>query len=462
MATTGRATETRSVTEVKSATTLFVHNLPEKLHWKELWAAFGHHGDVVDAFIPKKRSKNGRRSGFVRFSVKAYAICAITRLNGFILFGSRISVSYSRFKPRTTYWRKVNQSKLNKTQGAMEQHSAIRSKLTQNSVPASLPSKESYPQGNDRPKVTGFIAEEALWNLQYCLVGFTTNETDSNRVHERLCKWGLGEIKVKRMAGRIFLLEVDNYLTFNSLKESNWSYLKEIFVEVQPWAESFKIPERVTWIELIGTPLHCWNHHTFKKIAEIWGELLALGENAFQTFGAERMTLLISTNQLEMINSAFGSCRDAGLPSHIPTWAKIVGNCNSGRPQEQNRELGIGAGQLTSPPDPAQAENVDVAKEDMGPVRGVEQNWADSVDKANNIPTPQGEQDNHQYELSEEAKTLWGDVEVDFLFYPTEGRSGGIITLGDTKMFSVVSSVCKMRFIAVKGPGPMRIWKLIW
>ncbi|KAK8595311.1 hypothetical protein V6N13_016686 [Hibiscus sabdariffa] len=36
-------------------TTIFIHNLPEKMHWKGLWATFGHHGEVIDAFIPGKR-----------------------------------------------------------------------------------------------------------------------------------------------------------------------------------------------------------------------------------------------------------------------------------------------------------------------------------------------------------------------------------------------------------------------
>ncbi|KAK8612194.1 hypothetical protein V6N13_092313 [Hibiscus sabdariffa] len=97
-------------------------------------------------------------------------------LGGFILFGSRISVSYSRFKPRMKYWRKVNQSKSNKMQGSMEQHNVVPSKLTQNhnglkqksvmensiSVPVSPPFKVRYPQADERPKVTGFIEEEAL------------------------------------------------------------------------------------------------------------------------------------------------------------------------------------------------------------------------------------------------------------------------------------------------------------
>ncbi|KAK8612195.1 hypothetical protein V6N13_092314 [Hibiscus sabdariffa] len=62
-----------------------------------------------------------------------------------------------------------------------------------------------------------------------------------------------------------------------------------------------------------------------------------------------------------------------GLPSHLPTWADIVAKCNSGQPQGRNHDFVEGEGQLTSPPDPTQAENVQVAEEDLGLVGGVDQ-----------------------------------------------------------------------------------------
>ncbi|GMI67050.1 hypothetical protein HRI_000374300 [Hibiscus trionum] len=90
--------------------TLFIENLSEKLHWQGLWFAFGRYGDVVDAFIARKRNGRGRRFGFVRFGNKFEAVRAIKRLNGFVLFGSKIRVSMARFKPRQSYWRRVRSS----------------------------------------------------------------------------------------------------------------------------------------------------------------------------------------------------------------------------------------------------------------------------------------------------------------------------------------------------------------
>ncbi|KAL4273543.1 hypothetical protein GQ457_13G005570 [Hibiscus cannabinus] len=88
--------------------TVFVSNLPPRFHWKGLWETFAHHGEVVDAFIPLKKSKDGKRFGFVRFSSRADAQRAISRLNGLVLYGFRILVSLARYNVRNSFWKKVS------------------------------------------------------------------------------------------------------------------------------------------------------------------------------------------------------------------------------------------------------------------------------------------------------------------------------------------------------------------
>ncbi|MBA0577881.1 hypothetical protein Golob_024230 [Gossypium lobatum] len=78
------------------------------MQWKGLWALFSFHGNVVDAFIPEKKSKSGKRFGFVRFTNFTDAQRAISRLNGFVILGSKIWVNLARFKERRHIWRKVS------------------------------------------------------------------------------------------------------------------------------------------------------------------------------------------------------------------------------------------------------------------------------------------------------------------------------------------------------------------
>ncbi|KAK8571185.1 hypothetical protein V6N13_025740 [Hibiscus sabdariffa] len=99
----------------------------------------------------------------------------------------------------------------------------------------------------DRERIKGYVDEETLWKLQKSLIGYTAVESDTIRIQDNLCRWGLGEIKIKKMAWRMFLIEVEDDDLYNSLKDS--------------------------------------------------------GENVFQMSGVEKMTILISTSQIEKIES---------------------------------------------------------------------------------------------------------------------------------------------------------------
>ncbi|KAG8471708.1 hypothetical protein CXB51_036983 [Gossypium anomalum] len=78
---------------MKHHVTSFVHNIPATMHWKGLWTLFRYHGDVIDAFIPAKKSKNGRKFGFVRFNKMVDSQRVINRLNDFVILRNRILVN---------------------------------------------------------------------------------------------------------------------------------------------------------------------------------------------------------------------------------------------------------------------------------------------------------------------------------------------------------------------------------
>ncbi|KAK8603682.1 hypothetical protein V6N13_096156 [Hibiscus sabdariffa] len=93
------------VQEESKIIAVFVSNLPPRLHWKGLWATFAHHGDVLDTFIPLKNSKDVSRYGFIRFSKMVDVQRVVSRLNGFLLYRSRIFVSLVRFRDK--FWKKI-------------------------------------------------------------------------------------------------------------------------------------------------------------------------------------------------------------------------------------------------------------------------------------------------------------------------------------------------------------------
>ncbi|KAL4366938.1 hypothetical protein GQ457_05G003470 [Hibiscus cannabinus] len=278
-----------------------VRNLSERLHWQGLWFAFGRHGEVTDAFIPRKRNRRGTRFGFVRFTNKRDADRALERLNGSNLFGSIIHVGYALFNDRTSRWRNDRPSSSRPiTKGSF----AVRSETNE---PFSEPAKDEFPikgktgeanlQKARLSRIQGHVEEETLAKLKKNVIGLMATDCSMEEVMRRLHAWGLGHLGISRLGSRHFLIYIEDDELLYLLEKHKWSLLKEVFLEVRWWSDSFRVQERTVWVEVTCIPPHCWNHTTFKRIAEIWGTLVALGDNLNQVSGCEKMSILITTNQ---------------------------------------------------------------------------------------------------------------------------------------------------------------------
>ncbi|KAH1091893.1 hypothetical protein J1N35_019150 [Gossypium stocksii] len=225
-----------------SPITVFVINISTSMHWKGLWKLFSYHGKVVDAFISEKTSKSGKRFGFMRFSYFVDAQRAIARLNGFVLLRKRIWVKVAR--------------------------------------------KCSSRSCRERETVGVEVAS-------FC---------ESKSLADRIAGMGLGGISVKRIQCNHFLIKIPDDDLFDILKQKDWSYLKEFFIYIVPWLEKLVFSERITWIELYGVPLHCWNYETFKRIIGKWGKLVSLGENWLGVSNYEKVEMLISISQPQKLD----------------------------------------------------------------------------------------------------------------------------------------------------------------
>ncbi|KAK8659987.1 hypothetical protein V6N13_050924 [Hibiscus sabdariffa] len=252
--------------------TIYVNNIADRLHWKGLWLAFGRHGEVLDTFIANKRNKEGKRFGFVRTSNKSDANRMIERLNNFNLFGSKITVSYARFQTRQTFWRRLDPRETRNWD--KDDKNNTRFAKGESSIPGT---KEAYINKEGLKQVEGdenyedmekkrlkffrHVEEEALWNLKNCLVGDTPNICSIESVRSRLHEWGMGEIKVKRLGGRSFILIIEDMELYMMHEDLQWSYLKEP-----------------------------------------WGEFEAFGENLNCNIDCEKMRVLIVTEQVHKIS----------------------------------------------------------------------------------------------------------------------------------------------------------------
>lgn len=81
--------------------TVFVDNLPNSVELPWFRKFFSNFGNVIDAYIPNKRSKvTGNRFGFIRFINNREATHAIEKSNGFWVGRRNLEVKIARYDRR--------------------------------------------------------------------------------------------------------------------------------------------------------------------------------------------------------------------------------------------------------------------------------------------------------------------------------------------------------------------------
>ncbi|KAE8729664.1 hypothetical protein F3Y22_tig00003435pilonHSYRG00045 [Hibiscus syriacus] len=269
---------------------LFVDYLPNSIHWKGLWQVVGRYGEVLSGNISKKRSRAGTRFGFVKVSNWVEAKRVRERLNGLMVYGSRISVRFAKYMLK------------DQKEKCLQSELVWKSKIASSTLCEKTQSMMAGQEGASRKEVVGHVDEDEVRKLRRCLVGVMAGVCSVGSIVGRLQKWGLGEIRVQRLRGKSFLLTIEDEDLFIMLEDLQWSYLKEIFVDVMLWIESLCQKERVVWIEIDGLPLHCWNEITLKRLVGLWGTFEAYGENVKHQIDCEKVNMLISTSLVARID----------------------------------------------------------------------------------------------------------------------------------------------------------------
>ncbi|GJS72198.1 nucleotide-binding alpha-beta plait domain-containing protein [Tanacetum coccineum] len=96
------------------STSVFVTNFPDQFSAKDLWNTCKQYGYVVDTFIPNRKSKAGKRFGFVRF-IKIFDVDRLVNNLCTVWVGRhKIHSNLARFQ-RPPMYKNNNQAKIGKS-----------------------------------------------------------------------------------------------------------------------------------------------------------------------------------------------------------------------------------------------------------------------------------------------------------------------------------------------------------
>nr|GEX64674.1 nucleotide-binding alpha-beta plait domain-containing protein [Tanacetum cinerariifolium] len=236
---------------MKLSSSIFVTNFLDKFTAKELCTVCNQYGNVVDAFIPNRRSKSGKRFGFVHF-IKIFDIDRLVNNICTIWVGRfKLHGNIARFQ-RSTLTKNNSQISYNKGDKNISKEFKEREEngYSKSYVHAVKIGPHSINKKEDLPVI---VLDETCFNQTVyftALMGKVKDFTSLTNLKVALANEGFENIKLKYMGGFWVMIE------FNT--------------------EAAK--ERVTWVDIEGIPLKGWSKNTFSRITSKRGELLYFDE----------------------------------------------------------------------------------------------------------------------------------------------------------------------------------------
>nr|GEX61777.1 RNA-directed DNA polymerase, eukaryota, nucleotide-binding alpha-beta plait domain protein [Tanacetum cinerariifolium] len=223
----------------KILTSIFVTNFLDHAKANDLWNICKQYGQVVDAFNPDRKSKAGKRYGFVQF-IRVYDVDRlVSNLCTFRMGSHHLHANVARFMRPP-----VVKSGGYKHQNACE--------------PALV------------------LDESCLNQLDYSLglLGKVKEFSCFDNMRMVLRNEGFNDIDLRYMRGMWIMIGFkieDTKAKFQScLGATSW------FSQIIQASKEFVIDERITWVDIEGIPLKLWSESTFNRIAAKWGKMLYL------------------------------------------------------------------------------------------------------------------------------------------------------------------------------------------
>ncbi|PWA56567.1 hypothetical protein CTI12_AA418440 [Artemisia annua] len=252
------------------ATSFYVSNFPESLDAKGLWNACTSYGRLVDAFIANKRSKGGKRFGFIRFLGIKDAHEFVRSLSN-IWIGSfhlyvAVALSQRGENPKT--------ESIPKTE-AFPKLSDYQSQTTKPSFADIIHNKQKHTMPIHTPETfrTINLNDNDLITIEesstILLLKLTEVDTLSNMY--AICKNdGFKDLTIHHVGGLWIWIQFSSSSSCSKFREN--ANIKGLSSAIRTPSPSFKVDERMIWLEISGLPLCAWGSNAYKKVASLFGK----------------------------------------------------------------------------------------------------------------------------------------------------------------------------------------------
>ncbi|GJX54883.1 RNA-directed DNA polymerase, eukaryota [Tanacetum coccineum] len=256
----------------KISTSVFITNFPDSFSAKDLFKTFSQYRNVVDSYIPNKRSKTGKRFGFVHF----LKVLNVERLlsNLCTLWVGRYRLHANTVRFQRTPMNKNNAhvtKKYEENKSNLNDHNIVKGvKDFSNSYINVV--KGGTQSMNVECSQPALVLDDSCFQNQdfsLSLIG-KLKEFDSLPNLKKILEEGFSDINICYIGGFWVMFQFHTKTARENFKShvgvNSW------FSSIQLVFDSFSIDERVAWIDIEGVPLRVWSRKIFWiRVKEVSG-----------------------------------------------------------------------------------------------------------------------------------------------------------------------------------------------
>ncbi|KAH1205060.1 hypothetical protein GmHk_16G045861 [Glycine max] len=281
-------------------TSFYFTNFTDNVNEVRLWGKFKIWGDVREVFIAKRRNKEGRRFGFVRFKDVSDVKLLETHLDNIFIDDHKLFVNLPRFT---------------RLASNVHTHTKVDKKEKQ--------SKEAVKdsQATNRPRVRSYVEVVAqkggLGGTTTAVDGIPTITIVPNKGREVWCKgawvgrlkkpmqaekmedyisWELGySISARSLGDDIVLITGLSADKAQQLINSETNGGNTLFYSLERWRPGYRVSNRIVWLQVWGFPIEAWEVDHMKQVVSTIGDVIEVDEDTEDRRRLDRARLLVRT-----------------------------------------------------------------------------------------------------------------------------------------------------------------------
>ena len=246
------------------STKFYFERFPTWLDYQDLKKAFSKISLVTNLFVSRKKTKRGRRFGFVSFFSHLEDTNLCDRLNLVWFDSFKICANLDRFQTPIDSKEKTVPS--TKPEIKIPPKLALRDNRTfVEALLVQQPSKKTVMYESTQ--------DDKEWLLR-SLVGSIATEVDYAKLEHMVLK------TVKKAIGFRFLGVSQEVITFTDRETmekeltNSSSALANYFSSIKQWKREVKAIDRFVWVSIMGLPLIGWNRRCIESMVEDAGKMI--------------------------------------------------------------------------------------------------------------------------------------------------------------------------------------------